>query len=73
MAELLDSWKRGFDVYDRVREVGIDLGDRDSTISDPKGRRICSVTFTPSGLGFTSGTGGGKGPMTNDDGDVEEG
>ena len=73
MAELHDSWKRGFDVYDRVREVGIDLGDRDSTISDPKGRRICSLTFTPSGLVFTSGTGGGKGPVTNDDGDVEEG
>ena len=31
------------------------------------------VTFTPSGLVFTSGTGGGTGPVTNDDGDVQKG
>ena len=34
---------------------------------------ICKLTFTPSGLIFTSGTGGGKGPVTNDPQDVEEG
>ena len=39
----------------------------------PKGRRICSLAFTPSGLVFTSGTGGGSGALTNDDQDVEVG
>lgn len=73
MAELHDSWKRDFDVYERIDKLGIDLGTRDQTISPPRGRRICSATFTVSGLVFTSGTGGGRGPVTNDDGDVEEG
>ena len=73
MTDIHASWKRNFDVYDRVKELGIDLGDRANTISDPKGRRICSLTFTPSGLVFTSGTGGGSGALTNDDDDVERG
>lgn len=73
MAELHGSWKRDFDVYERIDKLGIDLKTRDEVIPPPKGRRICMVTFTPSGLVFTSGTGGGRGPVTNDDGDVEEG
>jgi hypothetical protein len=73
MLEIQDGWKRQFDVYDRIAQMRMDLGEKSGTISDPKGRRICSLTFTPAGLVFTSGTGGGKGPVTNDDGDVEEG
>ncbi|MCZ6635935.1 MAG: hypothetical protein O7G87_21265 [bacterium] len=71
--ELHDSWKRNFDVYDRLKDLAVDLGNKEDAISEPKGRRICSVTFTPSGLVFTSGTGGGTGALTNDDGDVERG
>lgn len=73
MSEIHSDWHRDFDVYDRIKDLGIELGTKEATISDPKGRRICSLTFTPSGLVFTSGTGGGTGPVTNDDGDVEEG
>lgn len=73
MSELHESCKRGFDVYDRLKELGVDLGKREESISAPKGRRICTLTFTPSGLVFTSGTGGGSGPVTNDDKDVEAG
>ena len=73
MAELHASWKRDFDVYERVKKIGIDLGKREDAIASPKGRRICSMTITPSGLVFLSGTGGGSGPVTNDDGDVEKG
>ncbi len=71
--ELNSTVSREFDVYDRIQTLGLDLRTKDKVISDPKGRRICSLTFTPSGLVFTSGTGGGKGPVTNDDGDVQEG
>ena len=71
--QLHDSCQRDFDIYDRVKELGIDLKSKDQVISAPNGRRICSVTFTPSGLVFTSGTGGGRGPVTNDDGDVAAG
>ena len=73
MAEIHSSWKRDFDVYDRIKKLSINLGDRDSTIGEPRGKRICMLTFTPSGLVFTSGTGGGSGAVTNDDGDVEAG
>jgi hypothetical protein len=73
MADLHPSWKRRFDVYDRLKALNVDLGKREDSIPDPKGRRICMVTFTPSGLVFTSGTGGGTGPVTNDDRDVEAG
>ncbi len=73
MAELHSDWQRDFDVYDRIRALGIDLGAKEDTISAPRGRRICSLTFTPSGLVFTSGTGAGLGAVTNDADDVESG
>jgi hypothetical protein len=71
--ELHGSWKRDFDVYERLKDLAIDLGSKEDAVSYPKGRRIASATFTPSGLVFTSGTGGGTGALTNDDGDVERG
>ena len=73
MADLPDAWQRDFDVYDRINKLGIDLKTKAEVLSAPKGRRICSATITPSGLVFTSGTGGGHGPVTNDDQDVEAG
>ena len=68
-----ERWKRDWDVYDRAKELGIDFKTREEIIPDPKGRRICSATFTPSGLVFVSGAGGGRGAITNDDESVEEG
>lgn len=73
MADLHSDWQRSFDVYERIGALGIDLGARGETISEPRGRRICSLTFTPAGLVFTSGTGAGSGPVTNDAADVESG
>jgi hypothetical protein len=72
-AALHGGWHRSFDVYDRIATLGIDLGSKGDTISDPRGRRISSLTFTPSGLVFTSGTGAGTGAVTNDPDDVESG
>ena len=67
------AWKRDFDVYDRIKELGIDLGRKEQVIPPSKGRRICSLTFTPSGLVFTSGVSSGIGAVTNDDKDIEKG
>jgi len=67
------AWGRDWDVYSRAQEVGIDFRAKEEVVRAPKGRRICSVTFTPSGLVFTSGAGGGRGAVTNDDESVEEG
>jgi hypothetical protein len=71
--ELHKSWKRDFDVYDRLKALKIDLGKQEDAVQAPRGRRICTMTFTPSGLVFTSGVGGGTGSLTNDDKDVEVG
>ena len=49
MADIHSSWQRDFDVYDRLNALGIDLGAQTDAISDPRGRRICNLTFTPSG------------------------
>lgn len=73
MAEIHAAWSRDFDVYDRIKEIGIDLGKKEDNTPAIKGRRIANLTFTPSGLVFTSGTGGGTGPVTNDDDDVKVG
>lgn len=72
MTELHASWKRDFDVYDRIKELGIDLGSAENALP-PAGFAICGLAFTPSGLVFASGTGGGSGTVTNDDADVEKG
>ncbi|MCZ6680639.1 MAG: hypothetical protein O7E52_25695 [Candidatus Poribacteria bacterium] len=73
MIEIHSSWKRDFDVYDRLKKLNIDLGTKGDSIPAPTGRRICNLTFTPSGLVFTSGTGAGSGAVTNDDQDVQAG
>jgi hypothetical protein len=73
MADIHASWTRDFDVYDRIKKIGIDLGKKEAVVAPMKGRRIANLAFTPSGLVFTSGTGGGTGPVTNDDDDVQVG
>jgi hypothetical protein len=71
--ELPKAWQRDWDVYERAKELGIDFRTEEEVVRGPKGRRICSVTFTPTGLIFTSGAGGGRGPAAQDDASVEAG
>ena len=73
MAELNASWKRDFDVYDRLRELGVDLGKKEEVVPPPGVQRIAQVTFTVSGLAFLSGTVGGSGAVTNEDAEVQSG
>lgn len=73
MAELNQSWKRDFDVYDRLRELGVDLGQKEEVVPPPGLQRIAQVTFTVSGLAFLSGTIGGSGAVTNEDAVVQSG
>lgn len=70
MTEIHSSWKRDFDVYERIEKLEIDLGKKGDSIGSPAGNRISQMTFTPSGLVFLSGTGAGLGSLTNDDDDV---
>ena len=73
MTDINKNWKRDFDVYDRLKKLGVDLGKKEEVVLSPKGARICRLTFTPSGLVFTSGVGAGKGAVTNDDASVSDG
>ena len=34
MAEIHDGWKRDFDVYDRIKELGIDLGAKEDAVRE---------------------------------------
>ena len=73
MVELNSTWKRNFDVYDRIRRLGIDLGQKEDSLPPPGAQNLAQATFTPSGLIFLSGTTAGMGAVTDDDAEVEEG
>ena len=66
-------WLREFDVYDRIEKLGLDLGTKDEALPPSKGAKICKLTFTPSGLVFTSGVAAGDGAVTDDDAMVADG
>lgn len=58
--------RRNFDVYDRVKKAGIDLGTFDQHVTSLKGRNIAGAVFHRSGLVYLSGQGGGQHQMTDD-------
>lgn len=58
--------RRNFDVYDRVKELGIDLGTFEDSVSSLKGRNICGAVVHESGLVYLSGVGRGDHPMNDD-------
>jgi len=68
-----DELRRTFDVYDRVRELGIDLGSFETHVGSLKGRNIASAVVHQSGLVYLSGAGGGSKPMNDDPERVKEG
>ena len=73
MVELNSSWKRNFDVYDRISRLGIDLGQKEDTLPPPGAENLAQATFTPSGLVFLSGTTAGMGAVTDEDAEIEKG
>jgi len=66
--------RRDFDVYDRIKELDLDLGSFDQSMKrDLKGANICSVIFHESGLVYLSGHGYGPGQMYDDPARIKEG
>ena len=55
--------RRNYDVYDRIRQLGIDLGTWDRYVTSLAGRNIAGVVFHESGLVYLSGVGKGDYPM----------
>ena len=64
---------RNYDVYDRIDELGIDLGTFEDRVSSLQGRNICGAVFHESGLVYLSGIGLGDHQMSDDPERVEHG
>ena len=62
-----DEMRRNFDVYDRIRELGIDLGSFDEDVVSLEGAGIAGAVVHESGLVYLSGTGAGTYPMNDDE------
>lgn len=58
---------RRYDVYERIRKLGIELGTQEENLLSLSGRNIALVVFTETGLVFISGSAGGKTAMTDHD------
>ena len=58
--------RRNFEVYDRVKELGIDLGTREEQVTSLKGRNICGAVIHESGFVYLSGIGIGDMQMSDD-------
>lgn len=65
--------RRNFDVYDRIRELGIELGTWDENVRSLAGAGIAGAIIVESGLVYLSGTGKGKLPMIDDEEVIKHG
>ncbi|HIF73338.1 MAG TPA: hypothetical protein EYQ61_12415 [Dehalococcoidia bacterium] len=68
-----DHLKREFNVYDRIKELNVDLGLFDDNVASLKGAGICGIIFHESGLVYLSGHGVGPGQMYDDPDRIKEG
>lgn len=68
-----DEMRRSFDVYDRIRQLGIPLGTFDEEVASLAGAGIAGVIFHESGLVHQSGSAGGTYPMNDDADRIEHG
>ncbi len=65
--------KRDFDVYDRIKDLNIDLGSFDTDVASLKGAGIAGIVFHESGLVYLSGHGYGPGQMYDEPDRIKEG
>jgi hypothetical protein len=65
--------RRNFNVYDRIKELGIELGAWEENVRSLAGAGICSAVFVESGLVYLSGTGKGKLLMIEDEEVIKHG
>ena len=70
---LPDEMRRNFDVYDRIRELGIELGSFSEDVVSLEGAGIAGAVMHESGLVYLSGTTGGTYPMNDDEERIEHG
>ncbi len=66
-ALLPDELRREFDVYDRIREIGIPIGSFSEDVVSLEGAGIAGAVVHESGLVYLSGTTAGTYPMNDDE------
>ena len=72
-AAIPDELRRNYDVYERVKNLGIDLGSFEDNVRSLAGRNIAGAVVQESGLVYLSGVGTGKLPMKDDPETVKHG
>ena len=65
--------RRNFDVYNRMKELRIELGTWEENVTSLAGAGIASAVFVESGLVYLSGTGKGTLPMIQDEEVIKHG
>jgi hypothetical protein len=65
--------RRTFDVYDRIRELGIDLGSWEQHVGSLQGANIAGAVIAECGLVYLSGIGTGTLPMRDDPARIRHG
>ncbi len=65
--------RRTFDVYDRIKDLGVQLGTFDDNVVSLANAGIAGVVFQESGLVYLSGTSGGTLPMSDDPDTIKHG
>lgn len=68
-----DELRRDFDVYNRISELGLDLGTFDGDVTSLAGAGIAGVVIQESGLVYMSGTTGGQLPMNDSEDRLQHG
>ena len=68
-----DEMRRNFDVYDRIRDIGIDLGTFDDNVVSLAGANIAGAVIHESGLVYLSGNTAGTYPMNDDEERIKHG
>ena len=72
-AAIPDALRRTYDVYDRIKQLGINLGTFEENVRSLEGRNIAGAVVQESGLVYLSGVGTGKLPMNDDPERVKHG
>ena len=72
-AQIPDEMRRDFDVYERVRSLGLSLGSFEEDVVSLAGSNIAGTVIHDSGLVYLSGTAGGQLPMNDDEERIRHG
>ena len=65
--------RRNFNVYDRIKKLGIDLGTFDQDVTSLAGVGVAQAVIHDSGLVYLSGSTAGKYPMVDDEDRIKHG